>query len=294
MPWDPAPPQATPQPQQPVKPPQPLPPQSVPAPLPSDGEIRVKTEPGVSMPQPIAHNQSIGLQRASQHLQEKFGRDAKLQVEQLQQRAAIVGQANQAHKAAQQNRPSMPQSMLSNESLQAYQVRQRAYAEQQRLVLQNKEPKSFSNSQTDGAAEWASIVEQRRCAIDLDAVASADFSVRQRVAEMNQAMEGGGAMRPHSTHASSSYTKTSSAKVGEYHANIQVDGTDDYEVKDEEDEEINSELDDSDDEERRIDDDEDDGKAGEMMVCTYEKVNRVKNKWKCNLKDGLLVTGGKE
>ena len=59
---------------------------------------------------------------------------------------------------------------------------------------------------------------------------------------------------------------------------------------------INSDLDDSD-EENHIEDNEDanaDGKRGELMLCTYDKVQRVKNKWKCTLKDGVLATGGKE
>ena len=69
---------------------------------------------------------------------------------------------------------------------------------------------------------------------------------------------------------------------------------DDPDVDDED--AINSDLDDTD-EENRVEQNEEsgtDGRSGELMVCTYDKVQRVKNKWKCTLKDGILTTGGKE
>ncbi|KAJ3749600.1 transcription factor IIA alpha/beta subunit [Lentinula detonsa] len=56
---------------------------------------------------------------------------------------------------------------------------------------------------------------------------------------------------------------------------------------------INSDLDDSDtgDEEEA-----DDGAVGEtdIVFCTYDKVARVKNKWKCILKDGMIHVNGKD
>ncbi|KAH0186348.1 hypothetical protein KCU86_g12070, partial [Aureobasidium melanogenum] len=30
------------------------------------------------------------------------------------------------------------------------------------------------------------------------------------------------------------------------------------------------------------------------VLCTYDKVQRVKNKWKCTLKDGIMSANGKE
>ncbi|GAA6018187.1 hypothetical protein JCM10207_002861 [Rhodosporidiobolus poonsookiae] len=56
---------------------------------------------------------------------------------------------------------------------------------------------------------------------------------------------------------------------------------------------INSDLDDEDD----LDDDEDaDGveQGGDLVIALYEKVQRVKNKWKVTLKDGLVSVNGKE
>ncbi|PPQ74748.1 hypothetical protein CVT24_003855 [Panaeolus cyanescens] len=56
---------------------------------------------------------------------------------------------------------------------------------------------------------------------------------------------------------------------------------------------INSDLDDSDTE---GDNESDEGAAGEsdIVFCTYDKVARVKNKWKCILKDGMIHINGKD
>ncbi|KAB5589439.1 hypothetical protein CTheo_7118 [Ceratobasidium theobromae] len=74
-------------------------------------------------------------------------------------------------------------------------------------------------------------------------------------------------------------------------------------------EEIGSDLDDSDDsdaddvESRSIPcyltffssfSDEGAGEAGDYVFCTYDKVQRVKNKWKCVLKDGMIHVNGKD
>ena len=56
---------------------------------------------------------------------------------------------------------------------------------------------------------------------------------------------------------------------------------------------INSDLDDSDEDADNSDEDEDDGE-GMIILCLYEKVLRVKNKWKCNLKDGIANINGKD
>ena len=55
---------------------------------------------------------------------------------------------------------------------------------------------------------------------------------------------------------------------------------------------INSDLDDPEDE--LNDGDNSDDEMVDYMLCTYDKVQRVKNKWKCTLKDGILTTNKKE
>ncbi|KAJ3484364.1 hypothetical protein NLJ89_g11986 [Agrocybe chaxingu] len=56
---------------------------------------------------------------------------------------------------------------------------------------------------------------------------------------------------------------------------------------------INSDLDDSDSD---VGSDDEEGGAGEsdIVFCTYDKVARVKNKWKCTLKDGMIHINGKD
>ncbi|KAL5523514.1 hypothetical protein ACEPAG_7687 [Sanghuangporus baumii] len=58
-------------------------------------------------------------------------------------------------------------------------------------------------------------------------------------------------------------------------------------------EEINSDLDDSDSD---AEEEEQEGALGEtdIVFCTYDKVARVKNKWKCVLKDGMIHVNGKD
>ncbi|KAJ7126712.1 transcription factor IIA, alpha/beta subunit-domain-containing protein [Mycena epipterygia] len=55
---------------------------------------------------------------------------------------------------------------------------------------------------------------------------------------------------------------------------------------------INSDLDDSDTENEE--DPEDAAPETDIVFCTYDKVARVKNKWKCVLKDGMIHTNGKD
>ncbi|KAJ1981535.1 transcription factor IIA subunit alpha [Dimargaris cristalligena] len=74
----------------------------------------------------------------------------------------------------------------------------------------------------------------------------------------------------------------------------QVDGDFDDGLEPEADEDaINSDLDDSDDEEANTD------QAGgedteHIILCQYDKVGRQKNRWKCVLKDGILLIDGKD
>ena len=59
-------------------------------------------------------------------------------------------------------------------------------------------------------------------------------------------------------------------------------------------EEIGSDLDDSDDSDADDVENEGAGEAGDYVFCTYDKVQRVKNKWKCVLKDGMIHVNGKD
>ncbi|SAL97246.1 hypothetical protein [Absidia glauca] len=64
----------------------------------------------------------------------------------------------------------------------------------------------------------------------------------------------------------------------------QLDGGDD-------DDDINSDLDDPEDD----DDDPDGGEEVEnIILCLYDKVTRTKNKWKCVLRDGIMLVNGRD
>lgn len=167
-------------------------------------------------------------------------------------------------------------------------------------------PSSLGNSQTDGAgdalSEWKAEVARRR----EEAANGQDGESRLMRDHFKQRMlqlEGGGLLLPLEEHqypsrrvdlpgeqATSSGPETSSLSAIRP---PQVDGPGGDDEKEEDDEDaINSDLDDPDD--LVGEDNEGEDAVGQVMLCTYDKVQRVKNKWKCTLKDGILTTGGKE
>ncbi|CAD6564535.1 MAG: hypothetical protein TREMPRED_005413 [Tremellales sp. Tagirdzhanova-0007] len=60
------------------------------------------------------------------------------------------------------------------------------------------------------------------------------------------------------------------------------------------DEVINSDLDDSDDEVREEDDGGEEEGEVDIVFCVYDKVQRVKNKWKTTFKDGMIHINGRD
>lgn len=183
----------------------------------------------------------------------------------------------------------------------------------------------LGNAQSDGAsdalADWKAEVARRREAAQRQPGKN-DRILREHLRQRMLEMEGGGLLMPlEERQQSSSYssssptsrklaanlaslnlsdspssmaaTNTSSSVSQPPRTRAQFDGPggDDEKVEDDEDA-INSDLDDPEDHEAEENDAED--AVGQVMLCTYDKVQRVKNKWKCTLKDGILTTGGKE
>lgn len=191
---------------------------------------------------------------------------------------------------------------------------------------QSQQRPTVGSAQTDGVDEWHEMVVQRRAAAlaNSDVTQLADLTMRQRLEHMSHAMEGGGFMMPLSeqptqsqakkrkavvpagtsySHTVSAITQSSAPTFAKGIPQLDGLGGSDTEEKSgikpepelfEEDDEdaINSDLDDPD--EEVVQEEQEDGQDGQIMVCTYDKVARVKNKWKCTLKDGVLTTGGKE
>lgn len=77
----------------------------------------------------------------------------------------------------------------------------------------------------------------------------------------------------------------------------QVDGVNDIDGLGDDDDifndsdDINSDLDDDIESEKE---DEDAEQEGQIMLCLYDKVQRVKNKWKCTLKEGIANIHGRD
>ncbi|GAA6007766.1 hypothetical protein JCM11491_003957 [Sporobolomyces phaffii] len=76
---------------------------------------------------------------------------------------------------------------------------------------------------------------------------------------------------------------------------VKKEGDDKSGAKGEDDDAINSDLDSSEDE---LDEEAElaggDDQGGDIVIALYEKVQRVKNKWKVTLKDGLISVNGKD
>lgn len=169
---------------------------------------------------------------------------------------------------------------------------------------------SLGNTQTDGASdalsEWKAEVARRREAAERQGGEGENNRfLRDHLKQRMLQLEGGGLLLPLEEHQ---YPSRNVILTGEHTAasvrpeasqstskvsRSQLDGPGGDDEKEEDDEDaINSDLDDPDD--LAGEDNEGEDSVGQVMLCTYDKVQRVKNKWKCTLKDGILTTGGKE
>lgn len=141
-------------------------------------------------------------------------------------------------------------------------------------------PGSLHNAQTDGAADgeedFEAVLMRRSAAGELETLGrvEVDSLLHQHIAANAQAMEGGGLMltlKEATKHRSRPRNSRKGKGVGPY------DGPDDDEDLEDDEDAINSDLDDSD--EGLADDDVEDEGLGSIMLCMYDKVQRVKNKW---------------
>lgn len=293
---------------------------------PSNGSsgVTVKQEPSYGnhgLPNGALQNygNSVAQQRAAQHLQQKYGPNANAQINQLQAQAAMSNPGPQQHnpqniqlpqQLTEQQRRAFAerhhQQMRMQQMQQNQQTQQNQQAQQTQQTQQTQQRPQVSEAQTDGVGEWDDMVARRRAAAlgDPSDTYTVDLTIRQQLEESSRTMEGGGLMLPLSEHpkrltaalkgdpSSSVPTHVSAPRIA------QVDGPGDSDedkkaIKDEDDEDaINSDLDDPDD--NVAEEVGEDSNQGQIMLCTYDKVQRVKNKWKCILKDGVLTTGGKE
>ncbi|KAJ5948099.1 Transcription factor IIA alpha/beta subunit [Penicillium verhagenii] len=249
---------------------------------PMAGPPRIKTEPGtngppglpnMNNPMQVPVNSQAARDRAISAMQQKYGANAAGSVQQMHQmQAQAPGQ--QQYQQMHNPNPQMPQ------------------------IKQESNYPSMGPSQTDGGgddpmADWKAEVARRR---EAAANGHGDHMLREHFKSQMRGMEGGGLFRPLSEHESPSVLARRAAI--DAHLNYQesksatprIRGQVDGEEADED--AINSDLDDP--EDQLAEDADADESEGQVMLCTYDKVQRVKNKWKCTLKDGILTSGGRE
>ncbi|KAE8162134.1 transcription factor IIA, alpha/beta subunit [Aspergillus tamarii] len=265
----------------------------------------IKTEPGMngqtSLP-PMSNmmptntpNAQSARERAANMLHQRYGAAAANSVSQLQaQSQAAMTMPGQARP---QNLPHVPNG-------------QAPHIKQEPGYPPVSQP-PMNNTQTDGASDdalsaWKAEVVRRREAAERQN-GEGDRVLREHLKQRMLQLEGGGLLLPLEERQDSSRAPTRefatdaavpsdpsvSASLSSKVIRAQYDGPGGDDERDEDDEDaINSDLDDPDD--LVADDHEAEDAVGQVMLCTYDKVQRVKNKWKCTLKDGILTTGGKE
>ncbi|KAM7207708.1 Transcription factor IIA, alpha/beta subunit [Naviculisporaceae sp. PSN 640] len=286
--------------------------------------IGIKQEPGANathvpanVPQfnPGAQAGSIAQQRAATALEARYGGRATASIQaihgatvpqqqqpgqhplpqQIQpgQQHGMMAQQQMAGQGQQRPQQLTPQQYHQQQSLAAAQLQQQRLQQQQQQQAQQGRPANgLPSAQVDGASSSFEGVLMRRDAqgnpIEMSRF-EIDEMLHAQLASRAKQMEGGGLMLP-----VKEATKHRGIAGPKNPAAQQVDGIDD-DIKEEDlddEDAINSDLDDSD--EGQEDDDDDEDSSGHMMLCMYDKVQRVKNKWKCTMKDGVMTVSGRE
>lgn len=259
-------------------------------------EPGIKQEPGIqngSMPPPYQgyDNKNVAAQRAAQQLQAQYGQRAASSINALHQQQQPQHQAQGQQQQPQLSQPQQGQQAMTQQQQQLYRQQMAAQQQQQQQRAANGQP-HINNGQTDGAGdedEFEGVLMERSASGDLHELGRVEIDrmLHEQIAAKAKSMEGGGFMLPlkeatrHAT-AARSRSESKGKQAAAY------DGGDEEEDEDA----INSDLDDPD--EDRDEDEVDDEGLGHIMLCMYDKVQRVKNKWKCTLKDGVLTVNGKE
>ncbi|KAI9844237.1 MAG: transcription factor IIA subunit alpha, partial [Thelocarpon superellum] len=248
---------------------------------------RIKTEPGTEGGPQSLSNPQVAAQRAANLVQQKFGNQAQNSIGAIQ--SGIPPPVPRPATSAQlspnpQVSPPLPGSAQSNQPANG-----------------------VVGAQTDGAGEadkgWTAVMGRRTTqgGDELIARVEVDDLLRRHIMERGLQMEGGGLMLPLSerpilakksrgissaipgleTHPTSSAQRTQNDGGNDSDDSDEDDkdrlNLDDLNKTEEVDEDaINSDLDDPD--ENAPEDQEDDDMT-QIMLCMYDKVQRVKNKW---------------
>lgn len=192
--------------------------------------------------------------------------------------------------------PSQYQQALAQQAAhQKQQLEAQAKARQQAAAQQQQQqgqgaPNGAQHAQTDGGADED---EDRHSHFGVIKQVGADGSeinmgrveldglIRRQIEARGKAMEGGGLMLPLKAQKGSGGARRERKRgvdVGQTDGGDDDDDDDDKVLKaeDEDEDAINSDLDDPDDPKS---DDSGDDETPQVMLCMYDKVQRVKNKW---------------
>ncbi len=235
---------------------------------------------------------TVAQERAAQALQQRYGRQAEAQINQLQQ------------SISQRQQPGLP-----NPQTQGGDDGKSGLPNFSTPTPQSRTP--LQSTQHDGGgdslSDWKAEVARRRALIATSVQGERLF--HEHMLQRQQQIEGGGLMIPlDERYIPSAGTKRRVEVLfgtdEEQHplrappqpptslSRVQGDapGDDDDDEKDLDEDAINSDLDDPED----AGGDPEDETVEQVMLCTYDKVQRVKSKWKCTLKDGILRVANKE
>lgn len=243
------------------------------------GGVQIKQEPGTQNAGAFQNynssdKNSVAASRAAQQLQAQYGMRAAGSINAIQGR---IGQ----QQPPQPQQPGQPLSQQQQQQQQLYrQQMASATAQQQQQHPGAGAQPHLNNGQTDGAGddgadEFEGVLMQRNAAGDVQELGRVEIDrmLHEQIAAKAKSMEGGGLMLPlqEATKHSGAPARRSAKAKGV----AAFDGGDDDDEFDED--AINSDLDDPDDD--RDDEEVDDEGLGHIMLCMYDKVQRVKNKW---------------
>jgi transcription initiation factor TFIIA large subunit len=239
----------------------------------AQAEPAIKQEPGLQPAHP-GYNPANGArpttaaQRAAFALESQYGQRAAASISAIH---SGMAQVNPAGQPQQGPRPGQQVPQHMNQYRQGVSSAMQQRMQQVQQLPRPGQPNGLPPSQLDGPgdeAEEASPVLMDRAQID--------EHLHAQIAARAKQMEGGGLMLPLKQ---ATKDRSLARKRSTTDGPAQLDGGLDDDVKSEEDDEdaINSDLDDPD--EAGDDDEDDDDSMGHMMLCMYDKVQRVKNKW---------------
>ena len=237
-----------------------------------------------------------------------------------QQNQSMYGSSPYQNQQMYQQSQQRPQSQWTPQqhanAKQNPQSQQYPDLKQQPPYVKQERPEGISLGQTDGAgdgldpqAQWSAVMAlNREVKADRKRMQRADGMVKRHVAEQMRGLEAGGLLVPiderYSVKQRQGLSSTSLSQAlknvepepltsGSILSTPQISQYDGLGDDDEDKDAINSDLDDPDDE-AAGDGATENEYEGDSIICLYDKVQRVKNKWKCTLKDGVVNADGKE